>query len=102
VAAEVLVRCAVEALVLVAGNNVAVCVAFPLLPKTRAVAEGESDMTVPEIVMTPPGVRVWPSTTNVVPSPGSAVMIEVPMVSRGAFVMTGPERRVVVAPFTTR
>jgi hypothetical protein len=102
VAAEVLVCCAVEALVLVAGNSVSVCVALPLLPKTRAVAEGESDMTVPETVMIPPGVRVWPSITNVVPSPGSAVKIEVLMVSRGGFVMTGPERRVVVAPLTTR
>jgi hypothetical protein len=44
-------------------------------------------MVVPSTVMVPPGVRVWPPITNVVPE--IAVYVCEPMVRSGAFVMIG-------------
>ncbi|OCK87766.1 uncharacterized protein K441DRAFT_592736, partial [Cenococcum geophilum 1.58] len=66
-----------------------------------AVADGESEMVVPDTVITPPGVRVCPPITNVVPPPGRAVYVAVPIVKSGGFVMGAVGISVVVTPFTT-
>jgi len=47
-APEVPVSLAVDAVIFVAGNRVSVCVPLPLLMITRFVAEGDSDIMVPE------------------------------------------------------
>lgn len=86
--------------VVVAGNRVSVVVILPPL-MISAVADGESEMVVPDTVITPPGVRVCPPITNVVPPPGRAVYVAVPIVKSGGFVMGAVGISVVVTPFTT-
>ena len=77
----------------VAGNSVVV-----LPPITTSVAYGLRLITVPETVMVPPGVRVMPSITNVVPL--LAVKTVPSKVMSGGFVVI-PLLMYVVLPFTT-
>ena len=61
-----------------------------------------SETVVPDTVITPPGVRVWPFTVNLVTGTGANTLPS--MVRAGADVI-GPEGtggRVSVCPFTTR